>query len=149
MNYVTILQTKRADVANDLERLREEVRRASDAIAVKEAQLRNLDDLLALEGGGGPTLVVEERRTSGNFLDTAYAILEDSQEGIHYRDLVEQLERRGVHVPGQDPAANLIAHITRDQRFVRTARGTYGIAGIHAASPATRRRRVASRQGGR
>ena len=142
MTYVTVLEHKRAEVARDLESLRQEVTRLSGEVAVREAQLRNLDDLLSFERGGALPEAADDRTAKGHFLDAAFQLVSGTPEGLHYRDLLDQMTALGVRVPGQDPAANLIAHLTRDERFVRTARGTYGAKGTHREATATRRRRA-------
>lgn len=142
LTFVTILEGKREEVAAELERLRQQMNRLAGDVSVKEAQLRNLDDLLAFEQGGAVPETVAARSSKGHFLDEAYELVRETEAGLYYKDLLERLTERGIVVPGQDPAANLIAHLTRDERFVRTARGTYGLRGTHREASATRRRRV-------
>jgi len=154
MDYLKALQTKRNGVWTELDALRAEWRQIEEQISVKEAQLRNLDELLALEGvprltGPGENGV---RATPVSFLDAAAEIVGESASGVHYQELLAALNSRGINVPGRDPGANLIAHITRDERFVRTGRGTYGLGAKHvAASPPTRRirPRVLRHRGGK
>ena len=148
MDYVDTLSAKRKLVAEELESVRGEVRRITELIGLKEAQLRNLDDLLALEGRASPAAPSPADRDAvgGTFLDVAADIVRGSGSGVYYRDLLKALSDRGVAVPGQDPAANLIAHLTRDERFVRTGRGTYGLRNVHQATTRGARRRVIVRQ---
>ncbi len=148
MDYVDTLMSKRELVAHELEELRAEMRRLAELIGRKEAQVKNLNDLLALEGRTAEaTAPTDAVVTTGSFLDVAADILRGSSSGIYYRDLIAALSDRGITVPGQDPAANLIAHITRDQRFVRTARGTYGLRNLHQATATGTRRRVVRQRG--
>lgn len=140
MSYVASLQAKRQQVWGDLEALRLEQRRIGDAVGVKEAQLRNIDELLAMESAdsGSPGLP-DMQKAATTFLDTAEEILRGARSGIHYRVLLEQLNGRGVNVPGRDPGANLLAHLGRDDRFVRVGRGTYGVRGTHKEMRSRRR----------
>lgn len=47
-------------------------------------------------------------------------------DSLHYREILLRLEKRGTAVPGSNPGANLLAHITRfPQLFERTGRGRY------------------------
>lgn len=142
MSYVSALQDKRKVVWSELEGLRGQQRELGDRIGMKEAQLRNLDELLALEGEPASTKFSSElpRPTSAGFLDAAADLLRDRDAGTHYQEVLKLLTSSGVNVPGRDPAANLIAHMGRDDRFVRTGRGTYGLRAKHHAAPATRRR---------
>lgn len=146
MDYVAMLQAKRSEVAGEIESLRTEQRRLADTIATREAQLRNLDELLAIEGvTDAPveprtTRSLPPRGPSQGFLDEAAGVIREAGEPVYYQDLVLRLRDRGIEVPGRDPAANLIAHMGRDDRFVRTGRGTYGLSDLHEpAVPVVRR----------
>ena len=44
---------------------------------------------------------------------------------LHYRDICAEVVRRGFTVPGQDPAATLLARFSRDPNIKRVSRGTY------------------------
>lgn len=130
MTYVDSLREKRQLVWDELETLRAEQRRVGDRLGVKEAQLKNIDELLAMEGepnGPGESPAI----SMSTFLDVTVEVLRDSRAGIHYKELLEHLNTRGVNVPGRDPGANLLAHLGRDARFVRVGRGTYGLKGAH------------------
>ena len=54
--------------------------------------------------------------------DMAYEVLADRPErkAIHYRDLVDLMMAEGEFIPGRNPGANLISHLSRDEWFVRT-----------------------------
>jgi len=110
----------------ELDGLRQGLIEAQKEIALKEGQLEHIIELLRSEGmdeglnGMGKT-------EAASLSDHAYEVLKDKGTPFYYRDLVEYLQSNGVIVPGKDPAANLIAHISRDNRFVRIARGTYAL----------------------
>lgn len=53
--------------------------------------------------------------------------LELKERPVHYRDLVREIENRGIYVSGRDPGLNMIAHIHKDERFHRPKRGFYGL----------------------
>lgn len=56
----------------------------------------------------------------------AHELLLNCPEGMHYTKILETLKQNGVDVPGQNPAANLLAHISRfPQLFERRSRGVY------------------------
>jgi hypothetical protein len=150
VQYVDALREKRQAVWEELEELRAEQKRVAERVGVKEAQLRNLDELLSMEGAGPAVSNGADGVRSGvSFLDRAVEVLAETRGGLHYRELVERLNADGVNVPGQDPGANLIAHLTRDARFIRVGRGTYGLRNVHKAAAsgrtATRRRRKSVR----
>lgn len=133
MTYVDSLREKRQLVWGELETLRAEQRRVGELVGVKEAQLKNIDELLAMEGETSGTNGRSDGpgTTVSTFLDVTVEVLRNARAGIHYRELLEQLNTRGVNVPGRDPGANLLAHLGRDARFVRVGRGTYGLKGAH------------------
>ena len=149
MDYEKILKAKRQEVWGDLEALRLERGRLDDSLSTKEAQLRNLDELIALESGEPSRPAIDgSRQGPTHFLDVAAELLGQSQDGVHYQDLLSMLNQNGINVPGRDPGANLIAHLSRDARFVRTGRGTYGLENRHAPV-ATPTRRVRTRTYGK
>lgn len=67
---------------------------------------------------------------------------------LHISELMRLLRDRNVAIPGAGTQANLIAHLRRDRRLVRTSRGMYGLAawGLESMEPPRRvrkrRRRV-------
>lgn len=140
MDYVGSLRAKRSEIWAQLEQLRQSRRELDERIAVRESQLRNIDELLALEGEGNG------QRTNGpvspaHFMDAAVDELQNARAGLHHKQILQRIIARGVNVPGRDPSANLIAHMSRDPRVVRVGRGTYAIAGSAPGKPPVRRRR--------
>ncbi len=154
--YIQTLQKKRDDVLAEVRKLRAEMTEINAVIGSKESQLRNLDDLLALEGapvqsdGVGSTDAVPE---GSKFIEHAHRLLSDAAKPMHYRELADLLARDHVFIPGQDPAANLLAHMSRDGRFGRTrSRGVYGLSdwpAVRAASRSSRASRPQRRASGR
>jgi hypothetical protein len=130
-SFVTVLKERRDQLMADIEALRAQTSELAGRITTKESQLRNINDLLAIEDGstsGPPSAAEPVASRSQKFLDAAYDVLDQSGQPIHYRSLAARLGEEGVHVPGQDPAANLLAHMSRDPRFGRAgARGMYGL----------------------
>lgn len=133
VSYTNALREKRLEVLGELDELRKQSAELAHRINAKEGQLRNLDDLLAAEGMGeleGDRAVMNAAisRPSQRFLDQAYEILQSAAEPLHYRDLARRLTADSVYIPGQDPAANLLTQMSRDERFGRAAkRGMYGL----------------------
>jgi hypothetical protein len=159
--YEMALKTKRTEILASIETARQQASEIAALISLKEAQLKNIDDLLLLESGSAPsqraTPPSAPDRKGSSFVDQAAEVLRELGRPAHYRQLVELLADRKVYVPGKDPGANLISHITRDDRFVRTGRGLYGLAewpSVSAARPKskrkrnTRKRKTTKRQGG-
>jgi len=136
--FVKALRERRQLLVAELEELRGELTDLTARIGVREGQLRNLDELLALEAAGpesvspitaapvAPSASAQDR-VGAPFLAATAEILAAKAEPIHYRDLAGLLASKGVYVPGRDPAANLLSHMSRDSRFRRFERGTYGL----------------------
>jgi len=110
----------------------ERLRSLSETRMRLEARLRHIQALLALEGhpvesgAVGPEVVLPSP-DGGSLADTAYQLLAETRQEYHYQELAAELQVRGVHIPGKEPANNLVAHIHRDPRFVRPKRGVYGL----------------------
>jgi hypothetical protein len=146
VDYTGILTAKREQVRKELEQLKGQLQGVTEQIGRREQQLKNLDELLALEGSPAVERPAGDRPESASFLDVAAEIVRGSKSGVYYRDLLQGITSRGATVPGQDPAANLIAHLTRDSRFIRTGRGIYGLRDIHVPAAHGGRRRPQSRR---
>lgn len=133
VSYTNALREKRLEVLDELDELRNQSAELALRINAKEGQLRNIDDLLAAEGmsqleGDSAVTSAPINRPSQRFLDQAYEILQLAAEPLHYRDLARRLTAESVYIPGQDPAANLLTQMSRDERFGRAAkRGMYGL----------------------
>jgi hypothetical protein len=136
--YVGALKEKQQVVMKELEALRSQLTDLAERMQVKEAQLKNIAGLLTLEGATeSPTEEVANATPSSPpngsavrripFLAAAAQILEKRGKPMHYRKLAEVLAADRVYVPGRNPAANLVTHLSRDSRFRRVRRGTYGL----------------------
>jgi HB1, ASXL, restriction endonuclease HTH domain len=87
-------------------------------------------------------------RPGASVEDHAEAILAEKGEPMHIGVLRDVLIARGVPLPGRGDEANIIVRLRRDEtRFIRTGRGTYGLAvwGLPAVTP-MRRKRVRRRK---
>jgi hypothetical protein len=62
---------------------------------------------------------------------------------LHISELMRLLHDRSVPIPGAGTQANLITHLRRDRRLVRTSRGMYGLSawGLESMQPVRRVRR--------
>jgi hypothetical protein len=52
-----------------------------------------------------------------------WRILEEVGRPLHYRDIYQQLQDRGIQVQGLDPLKNVGAHMSADPRFVSDGKG--------------------------
>jgi hypothetical protein len=148
-----------ADAVRDRER---ELSSAQARLAEAERELKLLAELARLRGW--MTEAVEQlhgiANASGNsssgerrgraqspsrtsLLSAVVDILSERGEPMPIRDLMAAVQDRGVAIPGSGQQANLIAHITRDDRIARPRRGFYGLRewGLEDAKAGTRARR--------
>jgi hypothetical protein len=148
--YVDTLKKRLRALGESSGRQRQQVRQLLESIGEKEEQIEHITSLLRAEGvdlgdEGLPDL------SPVSVSDMAYEVLSrlDSPEPQHYRQLAKLIMAEGKLIPGQDPAANLIAHLGRDDRFVRTGRGMYGLAewGVKPAKKRGTGRRPRRRKG--
>src|SRR5438093_6679573 len=98
--YVDVLKAKRADVVRELEELRRQSAELATRVTTKEAQLRNLDDLLALEGpprSAASDMQSPSETAPRHFLERAYEAVRAAGQPIHYRVLAQQLANDGVY----------------------------------------------------
>lgn len=105
--------------------------------------LMHVEALLQIEGWVAP-----ESRTQGPSLgdfpapsdpvNAVFALLSEVGRPLHYRVIAEELSKRGMYLPGKNPAATLLTKMTRDDRFARTkSRGTYGLKDWNEDQPAS------------
>lgn len=91
-----------------------------------EGKIQAFRTLLATEGSIERR--EEPRRRAVSVADCAYQALKELGQPTHYIKLLQHLNDQGVEVPGASPKNNLVAHMTRDPRIVRTLqRGVYGL----------------------
>lgn len=80
--------------------------------------------------------LVKDLRTKKPISDLAVEILEDVGKPLHYSEIMKKIEsKHNFSIPGKDPKANMNAHLSKDERIVRFARGIYGLADWHEEPP--------------
>lgn len=84
-----------------------------------QLKLESVLELMKAEGVAPP-------QAHRHFLEVAHDVLLQSGPE-HYVTLASTLRAQGVLIPGAKPEANLLAHMSRDARFKKVARGTYGV----------------------
>jgi hypothetical protein len=110
-------------ILSDLEPLLQERRRLEQRAKALETVISTYQ---ASQGGTGPGSTPGLDSDRRHFIDVAHDILK--REGpLYYEQLLAKLQEAGATVPGRNPGANLIAHMSRDARFKRTGRGTYAV----------------------
>lgn len=127
------LQEWKQALLRDIEALKAQIAPIETELKVKCEKLAAIERLLNLEAH--PLETISAPQSSSNIVakdkkrvaDIAYDVLKDAGSPMYYKDLCAAILQKGFEVPGQDPAANLIAHISIDPRFKRVKRGTYAL----------------------
>ncbi len=137
------LRGERDRLQTEIEQLREEIAAKESERRIKEVRLGHVQALLSTE----PPAVSEPppRRRSAESASTPseqllnmveQVLRERKGEPMHYRELADELVRRGAVIRGQDPAGALVSRMTQDdnrrneeaKRFIRpTSKGFYAL----------------------
>ena len=142
--YIQGLHWRLNALKEEIAELQVKVQEMWRTIEVKRGQAQHIMDLLSAEGSKVNDPDALALGTSAvNDIAYDYFKTRDNKQPIHYHDLANALMSKGTQIPGQNPAANLLSHISRDERFVRTAPGTYGLAEWGLSEMKLRRRRKA------
>ena len=127
-DFVKTVQREREEIAAELERVIGQLEPLVGRRRELEERARALDTVMASYGqqNWSDGARSEEGRIwrKDSFMDVAWEILQ-TWGSLHYEALLARVTERGVEVPGRNPAANLVAHMSRDKRFKRVGRGTY------------------------
>lgn len=126
--YIESLKWRLKSLNQEIAKLQHDIQELFNEVDVKQGQAQNLALLLKAEGlsSNDPSLA---NLSDLAIADVAYEILisKDGKAAVHYQDITGEVLARGIRIPGKNPASNLLSHINRDKRFVRTARGTYAL----------------------
>lgn len=137
------LRSEHDRLQQTIEQLRQEIEAKEAEYRANEERLVHVQALLSTE----PPAVSERPRRlhsapspstpTPQLLDMVEEILrERAGEPMHYRDLAEELIKRGAVIRGQDPAGALVSRMTQDdnrraegeRRFIRpTSKGFYAL----------------------
>mgnify|MGYP001054569650 CR=1 FL=1 len=126
--YIESLLWRLDELTLEISTKQKEVKDLFSLIKNKQEQANHLITLLAAEGH-----ILDEPDLSilgqAAIPDLVYEYLDsqEKQNSIHYKKLAHEIISKGTIIPGQNPSANLLSQINRDDRFVRTAPGTYGL----------------------
>jgi HB1, ASXL, restriction endonuclease HTH domain len=105
--------------------LRSEIEKAERELAEVTQRLEHLRYTLAYheqqdgtEEGPHPAKVVP---------NAIYEILDGEGRELYYKEIYRRLQERKIVVKGQNPASNVISHMSGDTRFVNMGRGIWGL----------------------
>lgn len=139
-----VLRQERVTLTEHLASLRERSMALAREQELVKARLGHIDALLGEQNLKHPqTLKSAENSTDRSLADDVVGLLREHGKPLHYREIAQTLQDRGVVLPkGKDPAANLLAHFFKDPRVYRPQRGTYALRdGRSVHSVGTRRLR--------
>ena len=124
---VDILLTWKSQIEHELIEKRERYNELGEELSRKEGQLAHVEALLEAEGWVSSRESSQISGRASSVADNAYTFLKEHGEPVYYKDLLLKMKERGMMIPGTDPAANLLTHMSRNERFDRTDRGTYAL----------------------
>jgi hypothetical protein len=125
-DFVKAVQQESDQVASELQKILADLEPLLQERRRLEQRAKALETVMSTyqAGQSGNSTRPATAAQGRHFLDVAYDIL--IKEGdLYYERLAGRLQEGGVTIPGRNPGANLIAHMSRDPRFKRTGRGTY------------------------
>ena len=133
--------------------LQEEFSRKIEAFHSKrkpsEEALHHIEALLKLEGfalnnnqGKVGENKIDNITGTAKITDAAYDFLSEVHKPLHYTEIFNKLQERGLYIPGKNPAATLLSRMSRDNRFKRAIkRGTYALSTWRIRSTKSKRKR--------
>ena len=131
----TLLEAERERLEAEQTGLQEKVRQGADQLALVKSRLEHVLALLGKEkaaarsGEGSRASHGKDGNTPSTICDIAVEILgERNAEPMYYKELAEEVVKRGGVIKGQTPWATLTARMVQDERFVRpTSKGFYAL----------------------
>ena len=130
-----LLSTECVNLESEADALREQIETARKRLTDVEVRLVHVRALLGEKSGasghnGGALPHVERSNDFGlSICDIAVEVLQErGRAPMYYKDLAEEVIRRGGVLNGKTPGATLNARMVRDERFVRpTSKGYYAL----------------------
>lgn len=140
----TDLQSVRERLQNRLIEVERQLGPLQAEAAKVKTQLEFVERALGVDEATAPTMAKQARsgpRRSINEL--VEKILVEAAQPLHISEIRKRFVAAGHEIPGQGKESNLLIYMVRDPRFVRVAKGTYGLAvsGLVAAPRRRKRRR--------
>jgi len=124
----TNISTLQQEYSGRLEQLRAKKKPLEEAIQHLVALLHfegyHVDNVKGSNDDDIEILSVEKTSVA----DSAFSLLEELHQPLHYKEIASRLQERNIHIPGKNPAATLLSRINRDKRFRRSKnRGVYAL----------------------
>lgn len=133
MSFVDELLARHKQLTAEVDRETAKLQQVLADMEKKKQALEAIERLIRIEGAAlpeEPKSVVAfptTVRVRSPISDAAHEVLEERGEPIYYQQLAREIQFRGVAIGGQTPANTMLAHLSRDDRFYRPARGTYAL----------------------
>lgn len=133
MSFVDELLARHRRLTTEVDKEAARAQQILAEVEKKKQALDALEKLIRMEGG---TIAEEPKsvvafptagRVSSHISDAVHQVLEERGEPVYYQELAREIQLRGVAIGGQTPANTMLAHLSRDGRFYRPARGTYAL----------------------
>lgn len=125
-------EQQRADLNRVIEAARQEERLLEGLLDLRRGgSAKSQADLHESEGAHSEDslgMVSGRRRSKQPVVQAVIDELATAGRPTHISELMRVLRARDVRIPGAGTQANLITHLRRDSRLVRTSRGMYGLA---------------------
>ena len=147
------LQTVRQRLRDRLSELEQQLGPLQAEASRLRAQLELIERALKVDASAAEP-VVKQRAVGGlegSVNELVEKILAEAGQPLHISEIRKRFLAAGREIPGQGAESNLLVYMVRDRRFVRVAKGTYGLAAfglVAAAPPKMRRRRRRGRRSG-
>ena len=126
--YIEGLKWRLDEIKIEILDLQKAIKKLFNEVEIRQEQVQHIVLLLKTEGIDidDPELAsLTDTAITDNVYD--FLIKENKKIPLHYNDLTKAIMAKGILIPGKNPASNLLSHINRDDRFIRTAPGTYGL----------------------
>lgn len=137
-----VIRRSIGDVENRRTTAQQAVIQATAALEALDRELALLKELVRIRDGGGIAIRNGATSAPGTYgstsaarigsdasrvVDEVAAILRDAGQPLPIRVIYDQLQSRGVPLPGQGRMVNVIAAVTRSKAISRPARGVYAL----------------------
>ncbi len=117
-------EAKRLELDRSISAAREEKRLLERLLEIRRKGAVETDPIAEGNPAGDP---LKSERAAHPAVDSVVAELESAGRPIHISELVRLLKTCDVEIPGAGTQANLISHLRRDPRLMRSSRGMYGL----------------------
>ena len=145
--YVSVLRKKLEVLKEEKNKKLCEIKRLLTEIEVMQKSAESIIQLLRIEGVPIDSIDMQGL-IQESISDLAFAHLNSLSEKhpVHYMDIFNGILASGKSLPGKNPAANLLTHMSRDERFIRVSSGTYGLSEWGIQLPKIRKQKKSRRK---